>query len=400
MNRRAWIVLGVCAFGTGLSYVHRFGLGPLVPSLIADLRISYTAAGLLVSAYFWAYTAIQVPLGILTDRLGARRTMLVALAVLVVGVAAFAGSPGYAEAVIARGVVGLGAAGFWLPSLRLIREWFPAETRARATGFCAAGAGLGGTAALVLLPSLAEDVGWRLAYASTLVPAAIMAALTVAVIRAGPLREGGPTPGTPRRGGLSQVLRARQLWPIEAAVFCSYGSFVAMLTWLPAFLVERQGLTRPEAGMVTATITAGTIISWPGAGLLSDRLGRRKVVYVAGQALAALACLAWIWLAPAAGMGAALGVALLTGLAVGGMIIPFVMVVEMMPASLVGTASGIVNSFWLLGGLVIPPLLGMVLDTTRSFPLGFAACAGLQVLALLGAAAAPDTGRTSRSRHG
>jgi MFS family permease len=76
-------------------------------------------------------------------------------------------------------------------------------------------------------------------------------------------------------------------------------------------------------------------------------------------------------------------VAVLTGLVLGGMVTPFVMVAELFPPHLVGTASGVVNTFTFVGALVIPVLLGAVLDVSGSFPAAFLACAGVQALAFL-----------------
>lgn len=72
------------------------------------------------------------------------------------------------------------------------------------------------------------------------------------------------------------------------------------------------------------------------------------------------------------------------------------MVAELFPAHMVGTASGVVNTFCFVGGLLIPVGLGRVLDLTGSFSAAFVACAGVQGLALASAAFTRETGRASR----
>src|SRR6266542_6052766 len=71
LGPRRWVILGVCVLGFMQSYVHRFGFAPLIPGFIADLGLTYAAAGTIMSAYFWTYGAAQVPVGVL-DRKSTR----------------------------------------------------------------------------------------------------------------------------------------------------------------------------------------------------------------------------------------------------------------------------------------------------------------------------------------
>ncbi|OGK84227.1 MAG: hypothetical protein A2X53_02485, partial [Candidatus Rokubacteria bacterium GWA2_70_23] len=365
-------------------------------------------------AYFWTYTAVQVPIGIMTDRLGARRVMLAFMAVLLLGVGVFALSGSYAQALVGRCLVGLGAAAVWLPGLRLINEWFPPEERGRVTGIFSSGGGIGATAALLGIPLLADRFGWRVGYSVTLIPVLLALAAIFFVIRPGPL---GAVQGPPRHvagrsavapvggggGALAQlggVLGTPALWTFNLAVLLSYGAYLSLVTWLPAFLVRSEGLSRSAAGLVTALMTAGTIISWPVAGFLSDRLRRRKAVWLFSQGMSVPVCLAFAFVVPGSGVGGAITVAVLTGLVLGGMVTPFVMVAELFPPHLVGTASGVVNTFTFVGALVIPVLLGAVLDVSGSFPAAFVACAGVQALAFLTACFTREAGLSGRAMMG
>ncbi|OGK93888.1 MAG: hypothetical protein A2X51_03950 [Candidatus Rokubacteria bacterium GWC2_70_24] len=408
-----WLVLGVCTLSFMQTHVHRVAFAPLIPIFIAELGITYTAAGTIMTAYFWTYTAVQVPIGIMTDRLGARRVMLAFMAVLLLGVGVFALSGSYAQALVGRCLVGLGAAAVWLPGLRLINEWFPPEERGRVTGIFSSGGGIGATAALLGIPLLAEQFGWRWGYALTLVPVLVTLAAIALVIRPGPLGAAqrnrrpaaggsavGSVGGSSALGALAGVLGTPALWTFNLAVLLSFGAYIGLVTWLPAFLVRSEGLSRSAAGLVTALMTAGTIISWPVAGFLSDRLRRRKAVWLFSQGMSVPVCLAFAFVVPGSGVGGAITVAVLTGLVLGGMVTPFVMVAELFPPHLVGTASGVVNTFTFVGALVIPVLLGAVLDVSGSFPAAFVACAGVQALAFLTACFTREAGLSGRAMMG
>jgi MFS family permease len=398
MSRYRWVILGVCLLGFMQVHIHRVGFAPLIPTFMRDLGITYAAAATIMTAYFWTYALVQVPVGVLADRLGPRRMMLTFLGILVVGVIAFPLSRDYTQSLATRCLIGLGAAGVWLPGLRLIHEWFPPQERGRATGLFSAGGGIGGTTALMVVPVLAEHFGWRWGYAMTLVPLLTTLALIYLLVRPGPLAE-RRSPAAASRGTtavLKDVLSVAVLWPINMAVLFSYGAFFALVTFLPAFLVRQEGLTPGRAGLVTGLITAGTVVSWPLAGFISDWVGRRKVIYLFSQGMCVLSCLAFALLVPGAGWAGAALVALFTGLMLGGLVTPFVMVVELFPADLIGTASGVVNTFCFVGSLLIPVLVGKILDMSDSFPAAFTACAAFEAVALASAAFTRETGMHRR----
>src|SRR3990172_12013581 len=94
--------------------------------------------------------------------------------------------------------------------------------------------------------------------------------------RPGPLAE-RRSPAAASRGTtavLKDVLSVAALWPLNVAVLFSYGAFISLVTFMPAFLMRHEGLTPGHAGLVTGLITAGTVVSWPLAGFISDWIGR------------------------------------------------------------------------------------------------------------------------------
>jgi len=385
-----WAVLAVAVVAFMQTHVHRMAFAPLIPTFVADLGLSYAAAGTLQTAYFWTYTAVQIPIGLVADRWGSRRVMLASMAVLVGGALAFASSRTYPESIAARMLVGLGAAAVWVPGMRLVTEWFPQEERGRATGLMSSGGGLGGTLGLVIVPWVASASGWRWAYGLLAVPAVLVLVAIAATIKRG-AAAGPPAPPAPG-GRLRRVLGAPSLWPLNAAVLLSYGGYFSFVTFLPAYLVRRMALAETQAGLVTGLITAGTVLSWPLAGALSDRLGRRKPIFLASQAASALACLAFAWVVPPLGAGGAAAAALAAGILVGGMILPFVSIVEMFPHELAATAAGVANTACFVGGMVLPIVLGRVVDVTGSFAAAFTVAATVQGVALVFGALMVETG--------
>ncbi|HUM16977.1 MAG TPA: MFS transporter [Candidatus Nitrosotalea sp.] len=388
-----WAILAVCVLSFMQTHIQRVGFAPLIPIFIADMGLTYAAAGTIMASYFWTYAVMQVPVGVLTDRLGARQVMLACMSMMAVGSVAFALAHSYVQSLLARGLLGMGAAATWLAGLRLIQEWFAPRERGLATGLFSAGGGVGATAALLCLPLLAEHVGWRTAYALLAVPVLITLVSIWVLVRPQPREYAAPAAVAGFVPATREVLAMPVLWPFNLYVLFSYGGYFALLTWLPTFLVSREGLSQSAAGLVTALITGGTIVSWPLAGALSDRFRRRKPLFLLSQAISVLVCLAFAYAVPGRGLAAAALVAAGAGLLRGGLITPFVMVTELVPPRLMGTASGVVNAFCFVGGLLVPVALGYALDVTGSFSIAFAACAAFEGVALGIAALTRESGR-------
>jgi ACS family glucarate transporter-like MFS transporter len=388
-----WVILACCTFGFMQTHIHRVGFAPLIPTFLADLRLSYAAAGTIMTAYFWTYTAVQIPIGLLVDRWGARRVMVAFMACLVAGSLLFPLSGSYLQSLGARALVGLGAAAVWVPALRLVSVWFGPAERGRVIGLLSAGGALGGAAALLLIPLAADRWGWRWGYVST-VPLALLAlALFALFIRdADPsVRGAGGAGATGRRGpigargALRRVLGTPVVWWFNAAVLLSYGAYFSMLTWIPTFLVTTHGASQAQAGVVTSLLSAGAIVSWPLAGILTDRLRRRKAVYLGSQLVSVVVPVVFALLVPSLSLPGVALTALAAGILLGGVIIPFVMITELFPPELSGTASGVVNSFCFVGSLTVPVGLGRVIDVTGSFPAAFLTAAAVQALAFAAA---------------
>ena len=384
-----WIVLAVAVVGFMQTHVHRMAFAPLIPTFVGDLGLTYAAAGTIQTAYFWTYALAQIPFGMVADRWGSRRVMIVCMALLAVGAVAFAASRTYPESIAARCLVGLGAAAVWVPGMRLITEWFPVAERGRATGLMSGGGGAGGTLGLILVPWLAAMWGWRIAYGALALPALLTLLFIVLALPRG----GQPTTTAARRSGsLRRVLAHRAMWPLNVSVTFSYGGYFSFVTFLPAFLVKRVALSETQAGVITGLITAGTILSWPLAGVLSDRFRRRKPIYLASQSASALVCFVFALGEGRMGAASAAVVSVAAGILIGGLILPFVVVSEMFPRELAATAAGVTNAACFVGGMILPIILGRVLDVTGSFAAAFMVAGAVQVLACVVGAFMAETG--------
>jgi predicted MFS family arabinose efflux permease len=389
-----WIVLAVAVIAFMQTHLHRMAFTPLIPRFVVDLGLTYAAAGAIQTSYFWTYAIAQIPVGIVADRWGIRRVMIVSTTLMALGALAFAASAGFAETVLARMLVGLGAAAIWVPAMRLIRDWFPPGELARAIGLLSGGGAIGGTVALLVIPALASRWDWRIAYGSTALPAVLTIALIALCATRGPSETAAPQGA---KHHLRSLLTSRDLWPLNVAMFCSYGAYFSVLTYLPAVLVRQFGASEPQAGAVTALLTFGSILSWPIAGFLSDQLGQRRPLFLISEGVNITACLFFALAGPRLGLTGAVIVIATMGLLLGGTILPSVMVVEVFPVELALPALGISNVACFVGVAVFTMLLGYLVDVTGSFTAMFVAAAEVHFAALAVGVFLRETG-TERAR--
>ncbi|MCB2172403.1 MFS transporter, partial [archaeon] len=143
----------------------RSAAGALTPILIEELGISHGAMGMLISAYFFVYGVMQVPSGLLSDRLGARKTIIIFTMLTIIGVFLFWLSTSYNMLFLAQFIVGIGCSTFYINAVKLISTWFPANRRATAIGVLSASSGLGNTISYMGFPIAESSLGgWRTLY--------------------------------------------------------------------------------------------------------------------------------------------------------------------------------------------------------------------------------------------
>ena len=151
------------AFAAGylLSYLYRTVNAVISPELVRDLALNPSSLGLLTSAYFLAFAAMQVPVGVLLDRFGPRRVEPVLLAIAASGAALFAFAESLAGLAVARAVIGAGVCACLMAPLKAIISWYPADRQASYASWIMVAGGIGALAATVPLELALRVAHWR-----------------------------------------------------------------------------------------------------------------------------------------------------------------------------------------------------------------------------------------------
>jgi len=243
----------------------------VAPDLVRDLGLTASGLGLLTSAYFFTYAAMQLPVGLLLDRYGPRRTQSGLFLIAALGCIGFAAAQNELTLTLSRALIGLGLAGGLMTGFKTVALWFPRDKVAMGNGCYMAVGGLGAVLAATPSSLLVQAIGWR---PSFVLFAAMTFAAAAAIYIAVPERGGGGKIETfpEQLRGLARVVRDRVFWKVTPVVATTNATALAVQSlWLGPWLVDVGGLSRGEAanylmacslGFAVGVASAGSLISW------------------------------------------------------------------------------------------------------------------------------------------
>jgi ACS family D-galactonate transporter-like MFS transporter len=386
---RRWTIGVLLGVGVLINYIDRINLSVAAPQLQEDFHLSAEEIGLLFSAFFWSYSLLQVPGGMVLDRFGVTRVGRWGAFLWAVASAITAISSGFAGIFAARVLLGSAEAPAFPASQKATGYWFPRNERARSTAIFDSAAKFSNVIGVPLVAFAIVNLGWRWGFGIT---AVLSLAYFVAywLIYRDPSADpklskaehdyivaGGATPeGLPVGGNsamLGYLLRNRKVWGLTIG-FSAYGyTFYLFLTWLPAYMVQTLHMSiLKSAGYATIPWIFASLSDLLIGGFLVDHLIARgfdetkvrKTVLVAGMLVGTtvfgavtttdpLWAITWITIA-------------LTGLSaaapVGSSIVSLIA-----PRGGTGTIGGIVNFTNNLMGVAAPVITGFIVGLTHSF---------------------------------
>jgi MFS family permease len=351
--------LGLAAYLIGL--FHRAAPATLAGDLAQSFETSAAALGVLAATYYWVYTAMQIPSGILADTLGPRRLLTGGGLIVAAGAALFALAPSFGTAAGGRVLVAFGSSVAFVACLKLIASWYEPRIFATLTGLVVLVGNLSSAAAGGPFAWVLQSFGWRE------VIFVLAACSLVVAIASWVLVDELPRPRSVHleagwRAGLAAVLGNRATWPIFLTNFGMGASFMSFVTlWAVPYLVDIHGMTRTAAAHHVTAALAVFAVSGLVLGAVSDRIRRRKPLY-AGGAAALLA--AWAPLLAGRALDGPASYALFgaMGVAAAGMTLSWACAKEVNAPRFAGISTGVVNMAIFLGPAVMQPVVGWVLD--------------------------------------
>jgi len=389
------VVFGIVLASFVLSFFHRTAPAAIAGELTRAFAINSAVLGTLAATYFYVYTVLQIPVGVLADTLGPRRILAAGSLIAGAGSLAFALAPSWEFAAAGRTLVGIGVSVAFIAILKVSAVWFPADRFATLNGVTMFAGNLGAVVAGAPLAWIVTQTSWRTVFVAL---AGLSAALGIATwmrVRDRPEALGfppvhaapaGPAATVHWTRALGAVLGNGRTWPgffVNVGIGGSYLAFAGL--WAVPFLADTYGMSRVAAAQHASLLLLGVAFGSMIVGIVSDRSGSRRGVMRVYTLLYALSWLPWL-LKVQWPLAATLAWFLLMGLLIPGFTLSWTIAKEVNRPEHSGIATSVVNVGIFLGTGILQPAAGWVLDRGRAA--GDLAGAWERALLLLAGAAA------------
>ncbi len=353
--------LGVAVAAYLLSFFHRVAPAAISGDLQATFGIGGAQLGSLAATYFYVYTLMQIPTGVLSDTLGPRRILFWGGLVAGVGALLFGLAPSFELAFAGRTLVGLGVSVAFIAMLKLIALGYDERCFASITGLCMLIGNAGSILAGAPLAWATQAAGWRPVFVMVGAFSLLLAFAARAWVLDTPT---GKLDRTAWLTGLTTVLRNRATWPgffANAGLGGAFFTFAGL--WAVPYLTQHHGFSRTDASNHVSLYFVGFAIGSMLWGNVSDRIGRRKPVMLVVSGAHALGWGLWLsgWM-QAGWMTYSLCAAM--GLATAGLTLSWAAAKEVNPPLLSGMATSVVNVGVFVGPAILQPAVGWLMERT------------------------------------
>jgi MFS family permease len=334
--------------------------------LMRDLNLNAASLGTMAAFYYYSYTPMQLPAGLLYDRFGPRRLITLAVLICAVGALLFGTAPSVFMASIGRFFMGIGSSFSFIGALLLVSRWFPPHYFALLTGLVQLMSSVGAIAGQVPLASAISHWGWRSTTICLSIIGIFLSLLIWTIVRDSPetVTQGKKFQSSPKKSELQrlqQVCNNQQTWLIALYSFAIWAPITAFAAlWGIPFLVANYGISTEAASEASAMIWLGIGMGSPLLGWFSDKIQSRSIPLSLSAFLGIISLtlviygphlsLFWLYIA-----------LFIFGLGASGQALSFGFVKDNNAPSVVGTAIGFNNMAVVAGGALFQPLIGILL---------------------------------------
>ena len=386
-NARRWSIVGLLFTASLINYFDRATISFALPLISTELHLGPEAKGVLLSAFFWSYALLQIPMGVLADRVNLRWLYAAAFTLWSVSQGLMGFATGLGTLIIFRMLLGVGEAIYLPGGSKIVSLLFRPAERGLPCGLFDAGTRTGLVIEGVLVPWMLVHYGWRASF-SLVGFAALLWLIPWLLTTPSNLHGRADHSATSLRPGFRSALTAlltnRNLLGVCLTFFCFDYYWYFLVNWLPDYLVTARGLTILRAGIYAALPYFVFGASEPIGGWIADRLVRRGWTETrARKGVVTVAFFTGLLLIPAARVDApGVAVALiiggcLVGLATGNLL---VILQSCAPRGAVGLWTGVYNFIGNIAGILSPLITGLLIEKTGSYTPPFILAAGLIAL--------------------
>ncbi|MCB2180314.1 MFS transporter [bacterium] len=274
----AWVILIVVFLASVAAPLNQFKVAPVMPVLMEAFGLDLSNAGYLMSVFAITGFVLALPAGIIIQKLGLKVAGLIATGCLVLGSVIGAISTTAGLMMFSRVIEGVGMGLIAVVAPAAIATWFPPEKQGTPMGIWATWVPVGSVVMYLLAPALTEAVNWQAVWwfgAGFAALAMILFAFLMRMPEGSGKPEGGPGGEPPSMG---KALANRNIWLLGLAFACFNLATMCIATFYPTYLNTVKEFTMAKASFTSSITMIVVIFSAPLAGILSDKIGSRKLL--------------------------------------------------------------------------------------------------------------------------
>ncbi|MBS0358059.1 MAG: MFS transporter [Proteobacteria bacterium] len=345
-------------------FIFQVAPGVMSNELMAYFRIDAATFGTMSACYFFAYSPMQIPAGLLYDRFGPRKLLTIAILICAVGGFLFAASNQVLLAAFGRFFMGIGSAFAFLGVLVLIANWFPAKQFGLMAGIAQLMSSAGAMVGNAPVSAMVSAMGWQQTIVVISLIGLVLAFFIWHIVRDQPVGRVIPSHHEDERAfvkKLLQVCRRPQTWFIGIYVMCLWApiTIFAALWGVPYFQTLYSTSATLASGLIMM-VWFGIAVGSPLFGWWSDHIGSRCRPLGISAGLGLVTSLIVLYV-PNISMTMMYVLMFVFGVAASGQVVSFAVVNDINRRNYVGTASGFNNMMTVMGGLLFQPLVGFLL---------------------------------------
>ena len=382
-----WAIFGIMTVAYFFVYFHRTSTAVLAPDIQSAFGVGAAGVALLGSMYFYAYTIMQLPSGILTDKWGPRRTVTIFVILAAIGSLIMGMAPSFEIALVGRVLIGIGVAVIYIPIMKVLAIWFRKYEFASLSGTLLLVGNVGALAATTPLVLMTEALGMKGVFTALGVITLIIAAMCWIIVRDHPKDMGLPAieeiiseetgepikESTSAKMPMTEALKitfgsGRKFWPLAIWFFFMYGS-IMVYQGLQAgpFYGAVYGWGKTDYSILLMAVAIGMIFGCPLAGIISDKIlkSRKKVLIVGTLAYTLIWAVIWLTAGSLGNYAGQFAINFAFGFFGGFFVVSYAQIKELFPIYIAGTSTAALNLFPFAGGAILQLLSGyMVVDKT------------------------------------
>lgn len=364
-----WVICTLGMLFYCYNYFLRVSPSVMQNDLMQGLHINAYQFGTLAAFYYYAYTPMQIPVGMIYDRFGARIVQFFAVLVVVLGVGIFISAKNYQMACLGRFFIGLGTAFAYIGVLKLASLWLAPNRFATVAGLTTAFGMLSAIFSDKVLTKFVETIGYQQALETALIVGVILSLMILSLMRSRPKIRLPHQLHVHTSMGIKDLLTALkfvltnpQMWLIGLIGCLFYlPASVFLDLWGIPYLKSVYHLSAEDAASAVSWTFVGWIISGPSIGALSDKIKRRRLPLMVCALMSSL-LLSLIFYVPGLSLTTLYIIFFFVGIFCGAHPLCFALGKENSPIQFSGTAVAVTNTLIMLGGMIFQPVVGKLLD--------------------------------------